>query len=111
MLGHRPIAAHIAALLWGDPRVGWHARVEGGYVGEVPVNHFDDERAQSYAVFGASAGYGFHGDDHDGRVFVAVDNLGDRVYAGSVIVNEGNRRYYEPAPGRGWTVGVEWRWR
>jgi iron complex outermembrane receptor protein len=100
-----------AALLWGDPRVGWHARLEGGYIGEVPVNHFDDERASSYAVFGASAGYGFRGDDHEGRVFIAVDNLGDRVYAGSVIVNEGNRRYYEPAAGRGWTVGVEWRWR
>ena len=47
----------------------------------------------------------------DGRVFVALDNLGDRAYAGSVIVNEANRRYYEPAPGRGATVGIELRWR
>ena len=100
-----------AALRWGDPLVGWHARIDGGYVGAVAVNNFDDERAPSYAVFGASAGYGFRGDDREGRIFVAVDNLGDRACAGSVIVNEGNKRYYEPAAGRGWTVGVEWHWR
>ena len=100
-----------AALRWGDPLMGWHARVDALYVGDLPVNNFDDERAASYAVFGASTGYGFHGGDGEGRVFLAVDNLGDRTYAGSVIVNEANRRYYEPAPGRGVTVGVEWHWR
>ena len=100
-----------AALRWGDPLRGWHARVEGLYVDDVPVNNFDDERAPSYAVFGASAGYGFAGNEGEGRVFLALDNLGDRTFAGSVIVNEANRRYYEPAPGRGLTVGLEWRWR
>ena len=29
---------------------------------------------------------------------------------GSVIVTEGNGRYYEPAPGRLFTLGLEWRW-
>jgi iron complex outermembrane receptor protein len=96
-----------AALRWGDPLAGWHARIEGVFVDAVPANHFDDERAPSYAVFGASVGYGFDA----GRVFVAVDNMGDRRYAGSLIVNESNRRYYEPAPGRGATVGFELRWR
>lgn len=38
--------------------------------------------------------------------FVRVDNLADRGYAGSVIVNEGNRRFFEPAPGRTWTAGL-----
>ena len=96
-----------AAVRWGDPMQGWHARVEGVYVDAVPVNNFGDESAPSYAVFNASVGYGFD----QGRVFLALDNLGDRTYAGSVIVNEANRRYYEPAPGRGATVGVEFRWR
>ncbi|MUV12897.1 TonB-dependent receptor [Noviluteimonas gilva] len=96
-----------AAVRWGEVSSGWHARVEGVYVDAVPVNNFGDESAPSYAVFNASVGYGF---EH-GRVFVALDNLGDRIYAGSVIVNEANRRYYEPAPGRGATVGVELHWR
>ena len=93
-----------AALRWGDVGQGWHARVEGVYVGAVPVNQLDSEAAPSYAVFNASVGYGF---TRGGRVFLAVDNLADREYAGSIIVNEANRRYYEPAPGRGVTVGLE----
>ena len=32
--------------------------------------------------------------------FIRVDNLADRSYVGSVIVNEGNSRFFEPAPGR-----------
>jgi len=104
-----PRSAAQAAVRWGGD-VGWHARIEGAYVGAVPVNNFDDERAPPYAVFGASAGYGFTAGDGEGRVFLAVDNLGNRTYAGSVIVNEANRRYYEPAPGRGATIGFEWRW-
>jgi len=40
-----------------------------------------------------------------------VDNLLDRRYAGSVIVNEGNARYFEPAPGRNWTVGMSGSYR
>ena len=75
------------------------------------VNNRDDERAAAYAVFGASAGYGLRKADGEGRVFLAVGNLFDRRYAGSVVVNEGNRRYYEPAPDRNVTAGIEWRWR
>jgi iron complex outermembrane receptor protein len=39
--------------------------------------------------------------------FLRVDNVGDRNYVGSVIVNETNRRYYEPAPRRNMTVGIQ----
>jgi len=28
------------------------------------------------------------------------------IYAGSVTVNEGNNRFFEPAPGRNWVIGV-----
>ena len=37
--------------------------------------------------------------------FVRRDNLCDRRYAGSLIVNEGNSRFFEPAPGRTWLAG------
>lgn len=40
------------------------------------------------------------------REFVRVDNVADRRTVGSVIVNEGNSRFFEPAPGRTWLVGV-----
>lgn len=40
-----------------------------------------------------------------------VDNVFDRRYAGSVIVNEGNGRFFEPAPERGWVSEARGRLR
>jgi iron complex outermembrane receptor protein len=40
------------------------------------------------------------------RPFAAVQNLLDRHYVGSVVVNAAGGRYYEPAPGRNVFVGV-----
>lgn len=98
------------ALRWGD-RVGWHARFGVQHVGDVTVNHAGDERAAGYTVADASAGWGFRRAADEGRIFLSVENLFDRRYAGSVIVNEGNRRYYEAAPDRHLVLGLEWRWR
>nr|WP_244479255.1 TonB-dependent receptor [Stenotrophomonas terrae] len=44
------------------------------------------------------------------RAFARVDNLLDQRYIGSVIVNDGNQRYYEPGPDRSFTVGLQWQW-
>ncbi len=44
---------------------------------------------------------GWHG-------FARIDNLFDRDYVGSVIVNEGNGRFFEPGAGRTFTVGLGW---
>jgi iron complex outermembrane receptor protein len=40
------------------------------------------------------------------REYARVNNLFDRNYIGSVIVGDSNKRYYEPAPGRNWVLGV-----
>ncbi|MFC0679714.1 TonB-dependent receptor family protein [Lysobacter korlensis] len=105
-----PRTSAAVALHWGG-ETGWQARVDGQYLGAVPVAQTRDERAPAYAVFGASVGYGVRSESGDGRVFVAVQNLADRRYAGSIIVNESNGRHYEPAPDRHWLAGFEWRWR
>ena len=38
--------------------------------------------------------------------FLRGDNLAGKTYAGTVIINEANRRYFEPAAGRTWLTGV-----
>lgn len=38
--------------------------------------------------------------------FARIDNLLDRRAIGSVIVNDGNGRYFEPAPGRSYLLGL-----
>jgi iron complex outermembrane receptor protein len=40
------------------------------------------------------------------RTFLRFDNIFDRQYVGSVIVGDGNKRFYEAAPGRTWLAGV-----
>jgi iron complex outermembrane receptor protein len=44
------------------------------------------------------------------REYARVNNMFDRDYIGSVIVGDTNRRYYEPAPGRNWMLGVSARY-
>jgi len=44
------------------------------------------------------------------RAFARVDNVLDQRYIGSVIVNDGNQRYYEPGPDRSVTLGLQWQW-
>jgi iron complex outermembrane recepter protein len=39
-------------------------------------------------------------------LFGRIDNVFDRAYAGSVVVNDGNQRFFEPAPGRRFYVGM-----
>jgi len=43
--------------------------------------------------------------------FLRLDNVANRAYVGSVIVNESNSRYFEPAPGRTAYVMVSAKWR
>ena len=45
----------------------------------------------------------------DVQGFARLDNVLDRRAIGSVIVNDSNRRYFEPAPGRAWMLGLSLR--
>jgi iron complex outermembrane receptor protein len=89
---------------------GWHAGVTGQYVSSMAVDNVGDARAHPYTVFDADAGYEFRHHRPDARAFVRIGNIFSRRYAGSVIVNESNGRYFEPAPGRTFLVGMDWRW-
>ena len=56
--------------------------------------------------FGVDRKYG----DVNLRTFLRFDNIFDRQYVGSVIVGDGNNRFYEAAPGRTWLAGVSARY-
>jgi len=45
------------------------------------------------------------------RGFARVENLLDKNYVGSVIVNEGNSRFFESGLERSAMVGLQWQWR
>ncbi len=96
--------------LYGEFRYkqeSWFAKVEGLYRTRVATNDPNDEFADAYAVFNIAAGLTQRAARWRVTEFARVDNVGNRNYVGSVIVNETNRRYYEPSPRRNMTVGVQ----
>jgi iron complex outermembrane receptor protein len=93
------------ALGWVPP-VGWRGGVEARALSKVWVNDVNSDAAAGFAVVNANVGYVARVGGVDVTGFARVDNLFGRSYAGSVIVNEGNARYFEPAPTRNWTVGL-----
>ena len=94
-----------AGLNWA-PAQGLRGGVEGRYLSKVYVNDANADAASGYFIASANIGYGLRLGAWELSSFARVDNLFNRQTIGSVIVNEGNSRFFEPAPGRTWTAGV-----
>lgn len=94
-----------ASLAW-QPTHGLYGGVDVQYMDKVYVNDTNSDAAPSYSVTSANVGYAWVMGDWKVNSFARVDNLFDKNYAGSVIVNDGNGRYFEPADGRNWSAGL-----
>ncbi|HWS74860.1 MAG TPA: TonB-dependent receptor [Quisquiliibacterium sp.] len=94
-----------ASIDWTPPE-GWRGGLEARHLGRVAVDDRNSDHAPSYTLVGAHLGYVARFGAWELRGFGRLDNLFDRRYAGSVIVNEANARFFEPAPGRNWIAGV-----
>ena len=94
-----------------QPEQGWYAGSDIRYMSEIMANDENTAKAPSWTVVGLTTGYKWSYGRMDMDLFGRVDNLFDREYVGSVIVNESNGRYYEPAPGRNYGIGLNLAWR
>ena len=74
--------------------------LEARHTGRVPVNDANSDRAGAATVLALSLRHDITRGAWRLQPFLRVDNLTNRRYAGSVIVNEGNGRFFEPAAGR-----------
>lgn len=103
-----PRADGFFELAWRDSGNRFSAAIETRISDRIATDDRNTDAAPGRAVASARVEWrpqgqtGWHG-------FVRVDNLFDRNYVGSVIVNDGNNRYFEPGAGRSATVGVGWR--
>ncbi len=83
---------------WIAPGIDWS-----------PAAYFVDSgnttKNEQYAVFNMRAGF----DRKRFGIFLDANNLFDRNYSGSVVVDDGTGRFYEPSNGRGTTVGFVYR--
>ncbi len=92
---------------WRHEPSGFRVAAESLSRSRVPVNDRNSEFADAYRVINLVAGFSQRGARWKLAEFVRIDNATDRNYPGSVIVNESNGRYYEPAPRRSYLVGIQ----
>ncbi|GAB3475639.1 TonB-dependent receptor [Polaromonas eurypsychrophila] len=101
----------LAAEMGWRPPTGWRTGVDARYLGSVAVNDVNSDAAASFVTLGAHVGYVLALDRWNIVATARVDNLTDRKYAGSVIVNEGIGRYFEPAAGRNYVLSLSANYR
>jgi iron complex outermembrane receptor protein len=94
-----------------DRRAGPFAGAEIARIGRVQVDDRNSDSAEAATVINLRGGWRVDLEPWSLTLFARVDNLDDRRYFGSVIVNDGNGRYFEPAPGRTWLLGAQLAYR
>lgn len=94
-----------AQLRW-NPRENLDWFVQSHAVGRVYADDANSARAHGYATLDIGVERRWTLAGVSVQAFGRIDNVLDRRVLGSVIVNDSNGRYFEPAPGRGWLVGV-----
>jgi iron complex outermembrane receptor protein len=101
-----PERSAFAELAWA-PKAAWggfNAGVEVVHTGKLFVNDANTDAAPAATILNLRAGFAQR---HEGWTFsqlLRLDNASDKNYAGSVIVNEANGRFFEPALPRNWLV-------
>lgn len=108
-----PRHSFFAELAWQPENPGFSTALEAQGLSERFANDSNDASAAGFAVFNWRAAYQHQLGGLQLEPFVRVDNLGDRQYIGSLIVNGPGDRYYEPAPERQWLagIGLQYQWR
>jgi len=99
-----------AALAWrpgmvvpGEFALEWHAQ------SATPVDDLNSDAAAGFGVVGLRWGADWAITDSGKlQTLLRVDNVFDRSYAGSVIVNEANKRFFEPGAPRNWLLSLRW---
>ncbi|QHI98283.1 TonB-dependent receptor [Xylophilus rhododendri] len=91
------------------PLAGWKVGAEVSVSAKAFADDLNSQAASGYGTVALKAGHEFKAGGVSWYAWGRVDNLFDRAYAGSLIVNDGNSRFYESAPGRRLTVGLRGR--
>jgi len=82
---------------WRYPSAGFSAALEARRNAKVFVDDANSDAAESYTVANIRFGFEQRGPGWHLAQYLRIDNLANKAYIGSVIVAEGNRRFFEPA--------------
>ena len=105
-----PRATFYGELRWRHAPSGFTAALEYLHKSRVWVDDRNSEAADGYGIYSLAANFVQQTGAWRFTEYLRVDNVGDRKYAGSVVVNDANLRFYEPAPGRNYVAGLSARY-
>lgn len=95
-----------AELSWKHTATGFSTALETIHFGRTYTNDMNTESADPYTVFNLRGGFTQQIKNWRLGEFVRLDNMFDKVYAGSIRVNDSNLAYYEAGTPRSWTLGL-----
>jgi iron complex outermembrane receptor protein len=95
-----PMNSLYAGLTWSYAPLGFSTTLETQGRARIYVDDRNSDAAAGFWVANLRAGFEQETRHWRFSEFARLDNLADRAYVGSVIVNETNSRFFEPAPGR-----------
>jgi iron complex outermembrane receptor protein len=87
-------------LTWSYSPLSFSTTLETQGRGKIYADDRNTDAAAGYWVANWRAGFEQQSKHWRFSEFARIDNLANRAYVGSVIVNETNTRFFEPAPGR-----------
>ncbi len=96
-----------AQLAWDTGWAGSRLTLEARHVGRVMVNDLNTDAAAAHTLLNLAVQFKQAQGDWTLREFIRLDNLSDQKHVGSVIVNDGNGRFFEPGVGRKLMLGLE----
>lgn len=88
------------------PKLGSQAGAELVAAGRLYANDVNTASVDGYTVLNLKASHGWAVGKGSLTAYGRIDNVSDKRYVGSVIVNQSASQFYEPAPGRNWTLGL-----
>jgi iron complex outermembrane recepter protein len=90
---------------------GWNVRLDGEWADRTPADDANTGFAPGYAALDLRVSHRISSGRGEVEPFVAVSNLTDARYSGSLTINAFGGRYHEPAPGRALLLGARARFR
>jgi iron complex outermembrane receptor protein len=95
-----PMNSLYAGLTWTYTPLGFAATLETQGRARIYVDDRNSDAAAGFWVANVRAGFTQETRRWRFSEYTRIDNLANRAYIGSVIVDETNSRFFEPAPGR-----------
>jgi len=96
-------------LRWREPDAGFTVALGGQRKSKVAVNDCNTDFADAYSIANIAASFVQERGKWRFSEFLRVDDIADKRYVGSVVVNDANNRFFEPAPGRNAMIGAQAR--